>query len=93
MTKQTFVTCKVCGKKIRLVETQLGKWIPCDIAHIGYVPLPYSREHPEAHFVLSLDGKWIRCYCFNTPSEGLYAGYLPHFRTCGSKVADKVRAT
>jgi len=69
-------TCKKCGAPIVWIQTQKGKWIPCDEGM-----LEYKKNHVGKDCVVSQDGDVIRCDLqFEGEPDGM--ARVAHWATC-----------
>ena len=69
--------CKHCGREIRWVKKEDGSYLACDPTAVLYCP---SQGGPD--LFVSGDGFFDRGVLGEVPGEPVYAGFIPHFKTC-----------
>ncbi|MEZ3435722.1 MAG: hypothetical protein K1W34_14100 [Lachnospiraceae bacterium] len=70
--------CKKCGKVIRWVKMQSGKFMPCNPQEIGY---KISAGGKGEEIIITPDGRRISAdIVYEGIADG--KGYISHFATC-----------
>ena len=68
--------CKKCGRLLRFVQTQNGKWMPCDSFSVKILPSRDGRL-----FYLG-DREAMYGFKVDASTAGAVAAWEPHFATC-----------
>lgn len=87
--------CKSCGREIRFVRLDSGKWMPCDLRPVNFTTDPdniYVSQAPgeppkRRLFVAPVRGegggmKVVSGYVVTSDNYTDRTGYIPHWATC-----------
>jgi len=69
--------CKDCKSQIIFIQTENGRYMPCDVNMV-----PYKANPDGPSQVLTRGGKLIRCDLIGQTEPCEAFGYVPHFKTC-----------